>query len=223
MSSDTRTAPRSPAPEGPSRRRRLVKTGLTLALVALVGWIVWEYVGTNVVADQKAGEMVTALSNADTSGDATTDKVSVGEVFAVVRIPRFGKDAEYPVVQGVDDEVLTSGVGHFPETERPGQVGNFAIAGHRVTRGQPFRDFPDLRRGDTVEVQTRTHRYVYELDDGGTDHQVDFSDTSILGQVPFHPGRKASQASITLTTCSELFHTDERSVVVGHLVTSEHL
>ncbi|WP_167005734.1 class E sortase [Mumia sp. ZJ430] len=216
------------------RPTRMLATLLTLVLVVGAGWFAWKYIGTNIVAKQRQGEMAVALADGwrdNRQGDATEDDLEIGEAMAVLRIPRFGKDFEVPVVEGVDDSALTSGVGHFPDTQRPGQLGNFAVAGHRITNGQPFKDFPDLRAGDTVHVETRTHVYTYELRGSGTDTIVDFSDIWVIAPVPEkakdRPGgrskAKPREALLTLTTCSEIFHTDNRSVVFGELVSAEHV
>jgi hypothetical protein len=141
------------------RPARLLATLLTVVLVIGGGWLAWKYVGTNIVAKHRQGEMAVALADdwrGHRDGDARTDEIRMGEALAVLRIPRFGKDFEVPVVAGVDDSALTSGVGWFPDTQRPGERGNFAVAGHRITNGQPFKDFPDLQAGDKVFVETRT-------------------------------------------------------------------
>jgi sortase A len=214
------------------RPTRILATFLTLVLLVGAGWFAWKYVGTNIVAKQRQGEMAVALADDwrdNRQGDATEDEIAVGEAMAVLRIPRFGDDFEVPVVEGIDDSALTSGVGHFPDTQRPGQLGNFAVAGHRITNGQPFKDFPDLRAGDEVEVETRTHVYTYVLEGSGTSTIVDFTDIWVIQPVPEKARQRPSgrsravprEALITLTTCSEIFHTDNRSVVFGHLVSTE--
>ena len=207
---------------------------LTLVIVIGAGWAAWNYIGTNIVAQQRQGEMAVALADdwkGNREGDAATDKVRRGDVFAVLRVPRFGDDFEVPVVSGIDDSALTSGVGWFSDSQRPGQLGNFAVAGHRITNGQPFRKFPDLRAGDLVEVETRTHVYTYELRNSGTDTIVDFTDIWVVQPVPEEARESRTQKSrarpteslLTLTTCSEIFHTDDRSVVFGELVRTEHV
>ena len=52
-----------------------------------------------------------------------------------------------PVVQGVALPDLARGVGHYPKTARPGEVGNFAVAGHRATNGEPFAYLDRVRKG----------------------------------------------------------------------------
>ena len=54
-----------------------------------------------------------------------------GTPIALLRVPKFGADWEKPVVEGVGKDELARGIGHCPETQLPGQPGNFAVAGHR--------------------------------------------------------------------------------------------
>ncbi|MGH3425322.1 MAG: class E sortase, partial [Nocardioidaceae bacterium] len=189
--------------------------------------------GTNIVSKHRQSELSHGLASDwkkdGSKGNANDDKLASGEAMALLRVPRFGKKYEVPIVKGIGEDDLASGVGWFPKTARPGQIGNFALAGHRVTHGEPFHDFPELRKGDKVVVETRTHVYTYRLRDNGTDRTLDFSQTWVLDSVPVPPGggapdpkAKPSKAMITLVTCSELFHTDNRSVVFGDLVDKHH-
>ena len=71
-----------------------------------------------------------------------------------------------------------------------------------------------------------THKitYVYVLDTNPNDLIVPFTSSWVLGMDPRNPagGVQAVQGVderiITLTTCSELFHTDNRMIAFGHLV-----
>ena len=36
------------------------------------------------------------------------------------------------------------GIGHYPGTKMPGEVGNFAVAAHRTTWGKPFNRIAEL-------------------------------------------------------------------------------
>ena len=60
-------------------------------------------------------------------------------------MPRFGADYARPVVEGAARPVLAHGVGHYAGTAEPGEVGNFAVAGHRTTYGKPFNEIDTLR------------------------------------------------------------------------------
>jgi sortase A len=104
-------------------------------------------------------------------------------------------------------------------------VGNYALAGHRVTHGEPLRRMPDLQPGDKVIVETVKAEYVYRIDTDPEALVVPFTSTWVLDPVPKNPeaggpqpAQKKGQRLITLTTCSEIFHTDDRMIAFGHLV-----
>ncbi|MBO0844209.1 MAG: class E sortase [Nocardioides sp.] len=216
------------------RTRPLLVTGISLILVgvSLLGWLGWEFWGTNWLSHRTQARVIATLHH-DWANGTTDTSVSIPgsdvpvQALAVVRIPRFGPDYAVPVLQGTSAAVLAAGFGHYPSTARPGQVGNFALAGHRVTHGEPLRNMPDLQVGDRVLVETRRRVFTYILDTGGEALVVPFTATWVLDPVPTNPdggveppSRVAGQRLITLTTCSELFHTDNRLVAFGHLVSS---
>ena len=131
-----------------------------------------------------------------------------------------------PVQKGVSDRVLAEGYGHFKGSAKAGGVGNYALAAHRVTHGEPLRRMPELRRGDEVIVETKDHTYTYELDTNPNDLIVTFADVWVIDKLPknprggVEPAQGPGQKLITLTTCAELFHTDNRMIAFGHLVAS---
>jgi sortase A len=83
--------------------------------------------------------------------------------FAIMYIPRFGAKYARSVAEGVSTvRVLDkNGVGHYPGTQMPGEVGNFAVAAHRTTYGAPFGSIATLRVGDRIYVQTKQGFYTY--------------------------------------------------------------
>ena len=80
--------------------------------------------------------------------------LEIGDGVAVLRIPRFGPGYAWVVVEGIDLDNLARGPGHYPQTALPGEIGNFAVAGHRATHGEPFAQFEALELGDAVVVET---------------------------------------------------------------------
>lgn len=188
---------------------------MVAAGLAMVAWFAWQYWGTNVVAQQKQQEILADWTKTDAIG--------------VLRVPRFGDDYEVPIVPGGDlvgpvgREALTRGVASYELGAEPGEVGNFVVSGHRVTHGEPFRDFPKLRAGDEVRVETREAEYTYVLRNGGTEVIVPFTVSWPLKPVPDpdQPDAEATEPLMTLVTCSELFHTDNRSVVIAELESAD--
>ena len=203
-------------------------TGMILAGLALLGYFLWQFFGTNIVARHKQEENVTALREDWGAGEgrsAERGEVPLGDASALVRIPRFGRSYVMPVLEGTTGDVLSQGFGHFEDSAGPGQQGNYALAAHRVTHGEPLRRMPDLRPGDKVLVETRTAVYTYVLDTDPRDLVVPFSAGWVLDELPDNPDEGgvepdpgASQKLITLTTCSEIFHTDDRMIAFGHLM-----
>lgn len=201
--------------------------GLIAIGLSLLAYVAWQYWGTNWVAHRKHDQIV-----ADTQElwEKETEEVFMpeGQVSALIRIPRFGDDYVVPVLEGTDDEVLAAGYGHFDENAGPGEVGNFALAAHRVTHGEPLRDMPELEPGDTVIVETRTATHTYELTSGGDDLVVPFTEIWVIDPLPDNPDegepepvQQPGQRLITLTTCSEIFHTDNRMIAFGVLKGTE--
>jgi sortase A len=214
-------------------------TAMVLAGVVMLGYVGWQMWGTNYVSERKQREAVTSLErtwretpapgdSAENGGGrdgAEPAAVPLGAASALVRIPRFGDDYVMPVFEGVADEVLAQGFGHFDGSADPGERGNYALAAHRVTHGEPLRDMPLLRPGDEVLVETRDMRYTYVLDTDPNDLVVTFRDVWVVDPAPVNPtggvGPADERQLITLTTCAELFHTDERMIAFGHLVSAE--
>lgn len=206
---------------GVGRAVTVLGLALILAGVLTLGYVAWEYFGTNIVSKHRQEQMKTQLLRSwQEPGAGRTAAKLPGDAIALLRIPRFGHKYEMPVLVGVGDNELASGVGWFQNTAQPGQVGNFAIAAHRVTHGEPFRNFFDLRRGDHVIVETRDWIYTYALRGDGNKQVVNFSQAWVLDPVPGHPQATPTHPIITLLTCSELFHTSNRSVVFGDLIAS---
>jgi sortase A len=226
----------------PRPRGRVISlvAGIALLVAGLImlASVAWEYWGTNIVAKRNQADIREEIhakweypTLADLLGPQSSS-ASLGSADALVRIPAFGSDYEVPLIEGVRDGDLSRGIGHFPGTG-PGQIGNFALAAHRVTNGEPFHDLPDLRPGDKVVVETSDAIYTYVLDTDANDLVVPFTSTWVIDAVPvapegeappgmptFEAASNATRAIITLTTCSELFHTDDRMVAFGHLAST---
>lgn len=134
-------------------------------------------------------------------------------VWSLVTIPRLG--LRVPVRAGTDAQALAGGLGHWQNGVGPGRRGNYVLAGHRVTETEPFADFPDLRPGDRVRVRTSNAVHTYVLDTSGESLRVDQHAVWVTGD---RPAGSRTDRVITLITCAETFHTDDRLVVFGHLV-----
>jgi sortase A len=147
---------------------------------------------------------------------AATFHLVTGEPFAFIRIPRFGRAWRFAIVQGTALAQLALGPGHVPGTALPGKIGNFAVAAHRVTAGNPFYHLDDLRPGDTVLIDTAAVTFVYQITH--TDLVLP-GDTAVLDPVPGHPRERPHEAMITLITCDPPWTGTHRIIVSGTLHT----
>lgn len=211
------------------RRRQLTLVGVTLLAVGLccLGWVAYQYVGTNLIA-QREFRAETSRLRAQWAEAQRTDpqrlqqtSTGPGEAIGLLRIPALGEAYEVPILNGTELGVLAKGVGHYSSTAQAGQIGNFALAGYRVTHGQPFVRLLELDTGDEIIVETQDATFTYVLDEPPRQLTVKDTDTWVIDPVPGKPELKPTQALITLTTCPDLFHSSKRSVGFGHLVRTE--
>lgn len=137
-----------------------------------------------------------------------------GEKFALMRIPRFGADYVWEIAGGVSRERTLDpiGIGHYPDAEMPGEVGNFALAAHRTTWGAPFNRIADLRVGDAIVVETADGWYTYRF---RTLEYVTPSEVEVLLPVPQVEGAPPGSRYITMTSCSPMYAMTERIVAYG--------
>jgi len=186
----------------------LVTLGAVLLL--FVGWQLW---WTDVVSDADAAQVVSTMEQSvDGSGTGWVmpKEAKLGDAFAIVRIPRFGAKFARPLYEGTTRDVLQRGIGHYVGTALPGEVGNFAMAGHRTTYGKPFNRIAELKKDDVILVETKSTWFVYRV----SGHQiVPPSQVSVLLPVPDQPDVAATEPVLTMTSCHPEFSARERYVV----------
>lgn len=220
----------SPRPRRPTRWPAVVGGlgELLVTLGVLVGlFVVWQVWWTDVEVRDVQSERIALIEAqpAPTSEPPAprparppvlASPETVGTTFASLRVPRWGDDYVMPISEGVSRSAVldTLGIGHYPGTAMPGEVGNFAVSGHRVGFGRPFYEIADLRTGDALVVRTTDAWYVYRV---SASRIVAPTEVAVIAPVPGQPGVEATEAAITLTTCHPLFSTRQRYVVHGAL------
>jgi sortase A len=157
-----------------------------------------------------------APAKAADSAKAAVLHVRTGRPFAMLRIPALGRDWKFAVVEGTSLAQLATGPGHVTGTALPGQAGNFAVAAHDITAGNPFLHLRSLRPGDAIYVTTRYGSYKYLVTGQKI---VRYTDVAVLAPVPGKPGLAPGKPYVTLITCTPvtLAFTPWRVVVTGVL------
>ena len=135
---------------------------------------------------------------------------SVNTRFATIYVPRFGDDYVRTIAEGVSAAtVLRTNIGHYPGTQMPGEVGNFALAGHRTTYGAPFNRIADLRVGDEIIIQTADGWYTYVF------RSLEYvlpTGVGVLDEVPQNAGLAPTERVMTMTSCNPLLSAAERII-----------
>lgn len=144
-----------------------------------------------------------------------------GKLIAKIRIPRFGANYVRNVYEGtsVTNVLNKLGIGHYEETELPGEAGNFAIAGHRLGNGGPFRNIDKFRAGDIITVETSKGTFSYKY---LATKVVKPSAVGVIAQKPVGLVDPESNGHyLTLTSCTPVGVNTDRIVAWFSLVTSK--
>ncbi len=139
--------------------------------------------------------------------------VGPGGQLGLLQVPRWGADYRVPVVEFIDPMIVALDEGsivRYEHSASPGQVGNFAVAGHRQSRGAAFLRVDELTAGDSIVFETADAWYVFSVSEWSI---VRPTDTDVIAQNPFDPTAAPTERLLTLTTCHPLFSTRERYIV----------
>ncbi|WP_086810382.1 class E sortase [Streptomyces reticuliscabiei] len=193
-----------------------ITTGVLMLL-----FVTYQLWWTNVRAHAQAGNETTSLQEDWASGKGAPGAFEPGQGFAILDIPKL--DVVVPIAEGTSkSKVLDRGmVGHYAEggltTAMPSaSTGNFGLAGHRNTHGEPFRYINRLKKGDAIVVETQDKYYVYKME--SILPVTSPSNTSVLNPIPNGSGFTKPGRYITLTTCTPEFTSKYRMIVWGKMV-----
>ncbi|MEU1487908.1 class E sortase [Streptomyces sp. NPDC005752] len=189
--------------------------------VLMLLFVTYQLWWTNVRADQIAGRETSKIQDDWANGERSPGVFEPGQGFAIMHIPKL--DVVAPIAEGISKEkVLDRGmIGHYGEgklkTAMPSaEQGNFAVAGHRNTHGEPFRYVNKLKPGDPIVVETQDAYYTYEM--ASILPQTSPSNVAVIDEVPPGSGFTGPGRYITLTTCTPEFTSTYRMIVWGKMV-----
>ncbi|MGO1370123.1 class D sortase [Senegalia sp. (in: firmicutes)] len=118
-------------------------------------------------------------------------------------------DLYMPVLKGATDGNLDISLSQMNHTAKPGQIGNFAVAGHRsYTYGRHFNRLDEIKKGDIIEVETRGENYKYKVDETIV---VEPDELWVLES-------NDKEKEITLVTCTPIKVASHRLIIKGKLV-----
>lgn len=188
--------------------RRLIGILLILIGVSIIGTVVYKKMVTsnkqNEVLESFENQLKEDNTNNESHEDVNLDSINGYTPIAIMEIPSIR--LKQPVVEGVTEDVIKYFLGKFPGSAMPGEVGNFSVAGHRVSDfTDAFINLYKVKPGDKVIVTTKSGKYTYEVDESFIvePEQVEVLDT-------------ADYEKITLITCT--IGSKRRVIVTGRLI-----
>ncbi|UXY20888.1 class E sortase [Streptomyces cynarae] len=218
---EARRAARAQKPGAAVVASRVVGELFITTGVMMLLFVTYQLWWSNVRAHQEAGSAAQHLQQDWASGKREPGVFAPGQGFAILHIPKL--DVVAPIAEGTSKtKVLDKGmVGHYGEgslkTAMPSdKTGNFGLAGHRNTHGEPFRYINRLQPGDAIVVETQDEYYVYKMT--SMLPVTSPANTSVLDPIPKGSGFTAPGRYITLTTCTPEFTSKYRLIVWGKMV-----
>ncbi|MEV8535537.1 class E sortase [Streptomyces sp. NPDC051211] len=132
---------------------------------------------------------------------------------ALLAIPGIGvNDLRVVPYEGTSDDwagtrIQNKGVAASPYGDEggvgPGEIGNYLVTAHRISAGGPLRDLPALNTGDPVFVTAGGMVHEYRITETRkTSFRSERSLAEQRAAVPGEPGKKPTQAMITVSTCA---------------------
>lgn len=119
-------------------------------------------------------------------------------------------DVQGEIFQGINSHTMDKGFWHFPASVYPGQKGNSVIISHRYLFVPPakntFYNLDKVHKGDTITVKQKDNIYNYIVSEVKV---VEKNDISVI--------QNSSDYQITLITCTPLWTSHQRLVVIGKL------
>ncbi|EHB65968.1 class D sortase [Paenibacillus lactis] len=115
---------------------------------------------------------VDPASQRDPMAERSQFDPSPNDVIGMLEVPKL--EAELPIIEGTDEEMLERGVGHYSSTAFPLDDEQILLSGHRDT---VFRNFDKLAVGDRFIVKLPYGTFEYEIRSTAI---VDKDDTSVI-------------------------------------------
>lgn len=131
------------------------------------------------------------------------------EVEGMLVIDKIG--LKLPILHGATKKNMKTSLASIEHTGKAGQVGNYAVAGHRSrTYGRNFNRLDDLQPGDAIRVDTGSGIFEYTV----TDKLV------VKPEEVWVLEANGRDREITLVTCDPLVNPTHRLIIKGKMKSS---
>jgi len=205
------------APGGRRAVRGFAEVFVTLGAIVLLfsAYMIW---GTSaeINAAQEEKEVELEEQWEDSDDDPTLDPLP-GDAIARIYITQI-RPEPWIIVEGTDLDDIETAPGHFTDSAMPGDMGNFAMAGHNVPA--IFRHIDVLQPGDKIVVETKSNFYIYEITGSAI---VQPTNVDVVAPVPNEPGVTPGEADrwLTMVTCHPWWDNYERYIVWAQMTDAQ--
>lgn len=156
--------------------------------------------------EDDAGSTPDAATPDPTDTPAPSKEPPKLDAIATIRIPSI--KVNLPVLEGATQKNMKYAAAHLTETAPIGEVGNAAIAAHRMrAKGKLFNRLNEVKEGDKIMVETKGETYTYVVT--GTSI-VEPTDVSVLNY-------NKTDRRLTLITCDPVVDPTHRLIVHAEL------
>lgn len=118
-------------------------------------------------------------------------------------------DLGLPILHGATEKNMKTTVASIENTGRAGEIGNYAIAGHRnTTFGRNFNRLEEMEEGDTIEVDVGEQVFEYTV----------MEKLYVLPEEVWVLEENGVDKEITLVTCHPMVNATHRLIIKGKIV-----
>jgi len=188
-------------------KRRFIKIALIVVLILAIAIAVYPFLPLiKYYFSSKPENFGEAGQNSITRSEEEIALMSQGNLLI---IPEIG--VKVPIVEGEDESALDKGAWRMPETSTPEKGSNTVITGHRWKFIPPnektFYLLDKLETGDKFTIYWESKKYEYKV-----------VSISIVLPTELSVLNPTADSVVTLITCTPLFSTAKRLIVVGELI-----
>lgn len=138
---------------------------------------------------------------------AAAASAAEGKVEGMLEIDKIG--LKLPILHGATKQNMKTALASIENTGTPGEIGNYAVAGHRNrTYGRNFNRLDELQTGDKIEVETGSGRFEYTVTEKLI---VKPEDVWVLES-------DGKDEEITLVTCHPMVNPTHRLIIKGKII-----
>lgn len=177
----------------------------------------WEEASYDVIPQEQAQEQYEQLTDlfneeltaataqpTSTPTEAPTAAPTVQKIASIATLKIDKIKLKLPVVEGATQKNMKSATAHLKETTAIGEVGNAAIAGHRMrSKGRLFNRLGEIEVGDKIVVETKEQTYTYTV------YKVSIVEPTDVSVLNYNNKDKL----LTLITCDPIVNPTHRLII----------